>query len=305
MRAFVTGAGGFVGRHLTAHLEAQGDVVCRLPAGVDVADEPAVVAAVAEAAPGVVYHLAGWAHVGDSWRHPTEVARVNVAGTAAVLEACRQGGVERILVIGSADAYGDFGPGDVPLREDLPLRPVTPYGASKAAAEVLALQAHRTGAAAVVLTRSFNHTGPGQHPSFVVPALARRMLEAGPGPGGEVRVGNLSAQRDLLDVEDVVRAYRVLAVSGEAGQAYNVCSGVAVAIEEVARRLAELSGTEPRLVVDPELVRAVDVPLVVGDSSRLRALGWQPEVALPETLRRVLDDQRRALAPSDLAAGNG
>jgi len=305
MRAFVTGAGGFVGRHLAAHLEALGDEVCPLPEGVDVADEPAVVAAVADAAPDAVYHLAGWAHVGESWRHPTEVARVNVAGTAAVLEACRQGRVGRILVVGSADAYGEFEAGDLPLREDLPLRPVTPYGASKAAAEVLALQAHRTGDAAVVLTRSFNHTGPGQHPSFVVPALARRMVEAGPEPGGEVRVGNLSAQRDLLDVEDVVRAYRVLALQGEAGQAYNVCSGVAVAIEEVARQLAELSGTEPRLVVDPVLVRAVDVPVVVGDCSRLRVLGWRPEVTLTETLRRVLDDQRRSLAPSDLAAGTG
>ena len=305
MRVLVTGAGGFVGRHLTAHLEAEGDTVVPLADGIDVADEAAVVAAVAEAAPHAVYHLAGWAHVGESWKQPTEAVRVNVAGTAAVLEGCRQAAVPRILIVGSADAYGAFAPDDLPLREELPLRPVTPYGASKAAAEVVALQAHRSSGAGVVLTRSFNHTGVGQHPSFVVPALARRIVEAAAEPagsggtkqrGGEVRVGNLSAQRDLLDVEDVVRAYRVLSLRGAAGQAYNVCSGSAVAIEEVARRLAELSGTELRLVVDPELVRDVDVPLVVGDSSRLRARGWQPQVALGETLRRVLDDQRRSLA---------
>lgn len=295
MRALVTGAGGFVGRHLTPHLVAEGDEVVALAEGVDVADGPAVAAAVAEAAPDVVYHLAGWAHVGESWQHATEVVRVNVLGTSAVLEACRRADVGRILVVGSADAYGGFTPEDLPLREELPLRPVTPYGASKAAAEVLALQAHRAGAG-VVLTRSFNHTGAGQHTSFVVPALARRIVEAEAAGGGEVRVGNLSAKRDLLDVEDVVRAYRVLALRGEAGQAYNVCSGVAVPVEEMARRLAGLSGTELRLVVDPELVRAVDVPVVVGDGSRLQALGWRPRVPLAETLRRVLDDQRQALA---------
>ncbi|MEO5678617.1 MAG: GDP-mannose 4,6-dehydratase [Acidimicrobiales bacterium] len=295
MRAFVTGAGGFVGRHLTAHLRAQGDEVTGLAEGVDIADEAAVVAAVAQAGPEVLYHLAGWAHVGDSWKHPTEVVRVNVGGTAAVLEACRLAGVGRILVVGSADAYGSFSPEDLPLAEERELRPVTPYGASKAAAEVLALQAHRSTGVGVVRTRSFNHTGAGQHPSFVVPALARRILEAQTGGSVEVRVGNLSARRDLLDVEDVARAYRILAVAGAAGEAYNVCSGVAVAIEEIAVRLAELSGAELRLVIDPALVRAVDVPVVVGDVARLRALGWEPRVPLAETLSRVLDDQRRAL----------
>ena len=292
MRAFVTGAGGFVGRHLTAHLAAEGDEVATLPEGVDIGDEAAVAAAVAAAAPDAVYHLAGWSHVGDSWKHPTEVVRVNVGGTAVALEACRAAGVGRVLVVGSADAYGAFSPADLPLHEDVPLRPVTPYGASKAAAEVLALQAHRSRNAGVVLTRSFNHTGPGQHPSFVVPALARRIVEAELAGGGEVRVGNLSAQRDLLDVEDVVRAYRRLALAGEPGVAYNVCSGVPVAIEEVAALLVQMSGAELELVVDEALVRPVDVPVVVGDGSRLRALGWQPQVTLVETLRRVLDDQR-------------
>ena len=303
MRAFVTGAGGFVGRHLVACLEAEGDEVAALPEGVDIADAAAVAAAIAAAAPQVVYHLAGWAHVGESWKHGLEVVRVNVLGTAAVLQACGEARVGRLLVVGSADAYGDFSSEDLPLGEDVPLRPVTPYGASKAAAEVLALQAARAGGTDIVLTRSFNHTGAGQDASFVVPALARRIVQAEESGGGELRVGNLAAQRDLLDVEDVVRAYRVLALSGEPGQAYNVCSGVPVAIEEVARGLAELSGADLRLVVDPELVRAVDVPVVVGDGTRLRSLGWQPRVALGDTLRRVLDDQRRALAAGAAAAG--
>jgi len=294
-----------VGRHLVDHLEAMGDDVAALAEGVDVCDEAAVATSVAEADPEVVYHLAGWADVGTSWAHPTETTRVNVVGTASVLEAVRRHGGCRLLVVGSADAYGAFDPAvDLPLHEDVPLRAVTPYGASKAAAEVLAEQAHRASGLPVVRTRSFNHTGPGQGTGFVVPALARRIAEEGAGDG-QVRVGNLSAQRDLLDVEDVVRAYRVLGVGGEPGQAYNVCSGVSVSIDEVAHRLAELSGYELRFVVDPELMRPVDVPVIVGDSSRLRALGWEPTVELGETLRRILDDQRRDLAAASPAPAGG
>ena len=293
MRAFVTGIGGFVGRHLTAHLRASGDEVVGLTEGVDIADEAAVGADVAAADPEVVYHLAGWADVGGSWARPTEVARVNVAGTAAVLEAARRHGGCRVLVVGSADAYGAFDPGtDLPLREDVPLRPVTPYGASKAAAEVLAEQAFRSSGLPVIRTRSFNHTGPGQGTGFLAPALARRMVEARASGARTVGVGTLTARRDLLDVEDVVRAYRLLAERGEAGVAYNVCRGEAVTVQEVADRLLDLVGGGLRLEVDPALVRAVDVPLLVGDPRRIRAAtGWEPVVPLEVTLERVVQDQ--------------
>lgn len=297
MRAFVTGADGFVGRHLTAHLRSVGDEVVALKAGVDVADTSALTEAMATAEPDVVYHLAGWAHVGDSWNDPVEVVRVNVGGTAAVMEAAQRSGSPRVLVVGSADAYGAFEPEELPLTEDVPLRPVSPYGASKAAAEVVAVQAWRGRGVPVVLTRSFNHSGPGQSPGFVVPALARRMLEALGSGGAQVRVGNLEARRDLLDVADVVRAYRLLALGGEPGGAYNVCSGEAVAMADVAARLAEIVGGEVELVIDPTLVRPVDVPVVVGSPGRLStATGWEREVTLDSMLRRVVEDQRVALA---------
>jgi len=297
VRAFVTGADGFVGRHLTAHLRSVGDEVVALKAGVDVADTSALTEAMATAEPDVVYHLAGWAHVGDSWNDPVEVVRVNVGGTAAVMEAAQRSGSPRVLVVGSADAYGAFEPEELPLTEDVPLRPVSPYGASKAAAEVVAVQAWRGRGVPVVLTRSFNHSGPGQSPGFVVPALARRMLEALGSGGAQVRVGNLEARRDLLDVADVVRAYRLLALGGEPGGAYNVCSGEAVAMADVAARLAEIVGGEVELVIDPTLVRPVDVPVVVGSPGRLStATGWEREVTLDSMLRRVVEDQRVALA---------
>lgn len=294
MRAFVTGAFGFVGRHLTAHLEAMGDEVVALAEGVDIADQAAVARAIGRCEPHVVYHLAGWSHVGESWEHPVEVMRVNVGGTAAVLDAVhRSGGAARVLVVGSSDAYGSFEPDDLPLTEDLPLRPISPYGASKAAGEVVAEQAWRGRGLPVVMTRSFNHTGPGQAPGFVVPALARRMLEALEKGTRDVRVGNLSARRDLLDVGDAVRAYRLLALRGEPGRAYNVCSGRAVAMTEIASRLADMVGGEVDLVVDPKLVRPVDVPLVVGSNERIRAdTGWEPLVPLDDTLRSVVEHQK-------------
>src|SRR5688500_16345299 len=148
-----------------------GDEVVPLRDGVDIADGPAVLAAMQAARPDVVYHLAGWAHVGDSWDNPAEVMRVNVGGTASVLDAVQRCDGPRTLVIGSSDAYGIFDPADLPLTEELPLRPVSPYGASKAAAEIVAGQAWRSRDVPVVMTRSFNQIGPGQSPTFVVPAL--------------------------------------------------------------------------------------------------------------------------------------
>jgi GDP-4-dehydro-6-deoxy-D-mannose reductase len=291
MRALVTGSSGFVGGHLVDHLQACGDDVVTLADGLDICDVDALTQALQAAAPEVVYHLAGWAHVGDSWRHAVEVHRVNVVGTAALLAAAEAtGGSPRTLVVGSADAYGPPGEDGLPLSEATPLRPLSPYGASKAAAEVVAGQVWRSSGLPVVMTRSFNHTGPGQSPTFLVPALARRIAEASIDEHRrDVAVGNLTARRDLLDVDDVVRAYRLLALRGEPGTAYNVCSGSAVAVADVAHRLLAMAGGDLRLVQDPALIRPVEVPVLVGDNSRLRALGWVPEVTLDQTLRRVLD----------------
>jgi GDP-4-dehydro-6-deoxy-D-mannose reductase len=294
VRALVTGGRGFVGRWLCSHLEDTGDEVVATGHDVDVVDAGAVRRVVTEAAPDAVYHLAGLTHVGDSWGAPAETFRVNVLGTVHVLDAARACPVPpRVLVVSSAEVYGAVRPEELPVTEETPLRPITPYAGSKAAAEYAALQVHLGYGLHAVRVRAFNHAGPGQSPSFVVSALARRIAEAERVGARSVRVGNLDARRDLTDVRDVVRAYRLVVERGEAGAVYNVCSGRAVAVGELARRLLRLSHGELELEPDPELVRPVEVPVLLGDPSRVTTVtGWTPEIPLDETLAAVLEEWR-------------
>lgn len=306
MRALVTGGLGFVGRHLVAHLEAQGDEVVTVDrhgdVPVDITDAAAVRAAVEAAAPQAVYHLAGWADVGASWTHPHEVLEVNAVGTLNVLEACRHAGVDRVLSVSSADVYGLVSEADLPLTESSPLRPTSPYAASKVAADALAQQAFLGHGLGVVRVRPFNHLGPGQSEAFVAPALAARIARAELAGGGDVTVGNLSARRDFTDVRDVVRAYRLLIERGEPGEVYNVCSGVDVAVQDLVDQLAGMSRHPIRLVQDPALVRPVDLPVLRGDASRLAdATGWRPEIPLAQTLADLLDDMRSRVAAEALS----
>jgi GDP-4-dehydro-6-deoxy-D-mannose reductase len=199
-------------------------------------------------------------------------------------------------VILSSEVYGNAS-GEAPLREDAPLRPVTPYGASKAAADLVALQMHLADHLDVVRIRPFGHTGPGQTDQFVVPALAMRIARAERDGIDEIPVGSLDAVRDLSDVRDVVRAYRLLALDGDAGEAYNVCSGAGVSIRQIAETLLGHARRDIRLVTDPALVRAVDAPRMVGDNTKLRArTGWAPEFPLEATLADVLDAARATAA---------
>ncbi len=297
MRAFVTGGHGFVGHWLSTHLEQAGDEVVAPGADVDVTDPLSLEAAMADARPDAVYHLAALTHVGRSWDEASDFLRVNAGGTLNVLEAARRcRPAPRVLVVSSAEVYGAVRPEDVPVDESAPLRPVSPYAASKAAAELLALQAHLGRGLAVVRARAFNHAGPGQGHSFVVPALARRIVTAVVAGRSVVPVGNLSPRRDVTDVRDVVRAYRLLIERGQPGEVYNVCSGRDVAVAELARRLLALAGADLALEPDPELARPVDTPVLVGDATRLRkATGWEPAVPLDETLAAVLDQARMDL----------
>lgn len=293
MKALVTGAAGFVGRYLVAHLEAMGDKVDSLdhhgPDPVDVTDSDAVRDRVAESAPDAVYHLAGVSHVGSSWSAPLEVFRINTEGAINVLRACVDSGVARVLVTGSADAYGATAAETDVLREDLPLRPLSPYGVSKAAAELCALQAYLADGLAVTCVRAFNHTGPGQLDRFLVPSLARRIVEAERTGAKDVKVGNLDAIRDFSDVRDVVRAYRLLVEHGVPGEVYNVCSGSGVRVADIAGRMLAAAETELSLSVDPALVRPIEVPRLIGSNERLRAAtGWEPAHTLEATLADVL-----------------
>jgi GDP-4-dehydro-6-deoxy-D-mannose reductase len=290
VRAFVTGAKGFVGSWLVAHLQAEGDEVVAVDREVDMSDATAVVRALIGAAPDAVYHLAARSHVGRSWSDPEEVVTVNVMGTLHVLEAakaCRT--MPRLLLVSSAEVYGAVDEAMLPVDEETPLAPVTPYAASKVAAEYLGVQAHLAHNLPVIRVRPFNHIGPGQGAGFVVPSLAERIVEARRSGARQVTVGNLAAKRDLTDVRDVVRAYRLVLERGAPGQVYNVCSGRALSMFEVAARMQSLAGADFELVPDPQLFRPVDVPVMCGNPAKLRAAtGWEPQLELDRSLADVL-----------------
>lgn len=290
MRALVTGGTGFVGGWLQAHLSACGDDVVAVGEEVEVSDAVAVREAVLAARPDAIYHLAARAHVGDSWDDPVATVEVNTLGTLHVLEAARAlPSPPRVLLVSSAEVYGVVGPDDLPVVEDRLLRPVTPYAASKAAAEDLGVQAWLGYGVPVVRARAFNHAGPGQAPTFLVSALCRRVVEAERAGAAEIVVGNLDPERDFTDVRDVVRAYRLLVENGAPGEAYNVCSGRSVAVRDIVARIIEISGAGLRLREDPELLRPVEVPVLRGSNERLRsATGWSPEISLDDTLRDSL-----------------
>jgi GDP-4-dehydro-6-deoxy-D-mannose reductase len=291
VKALVTGSNGFVGRELVAHLEAAGDEVVGLDrsSGADVTDAGAIREIIARHRPRAVYHLAAVSHIGDSWSAPARVFRVNAEGTLNVLMAARDAGVERVLVVGSADEYGLVSEDDLPLSEEAPLRPITPYGASKVAAEYLALQAFLGDGLGALRVRSFNHTGPGQAEHFLVPALARRIAAAERDGRKQAPVGSLDPVRDFLDVADVVAAYRLLVERGVAGEAYNVCSGVGRSVAEVAETLLAMAHHAIELVPDPAMMRRLEVPRLVGDNTRLRATtGWSPTIPFEDTLAAIL-----------------
>ncbi len=292
MRTLITGGRGFVGTYLREHLEECGDEVVLLDRsdGFDVSDHDATRLAFINAGAEVVYHLAAFTHVGESWTSPSAVLRVNVEGTFNVLEAARASGARRVIVVGSAEEYGRVDEARAPLREDTPLRPTTPYGVSKAAAALLAQQAFLAHGLETIRVRPFNHTGAGQAPTFVAPALARRIVDAERAGVDQIPVGNLDPVRELLDVRDVVRAYRLLAERGVPGEVYNVAKGRGYSIREIAETMLSYTRASIRLEVDPTLVRPVEVPRLVGDPSKLMtATGWSPRHELADTLRTVFD----------------
>lgn len=303
MRALITGGHGFVGRHLADHLRDAGDDVTILDRHdglvADITDATAVLRALREAQPEAVYHLAGWADVGASWKQPAAVLRVNAEGTLNVLQACVEVGVRRVLSVASADVYGVVTPEELPLTERSPLRPTSPYAASKVAADAVAQQAFLGHGLAVVRVRPFNHLGPGQAEQFVAPALAARIARAERDGSDAIPVGNLSARRDFTDVRDIVQAYRRLIEDGEAGEVYNVCSGRDLAVQELADHLVSLASHPIRLEADPSLLRPVDLPVLRGDASKLHAAtGWEPQIGIETTLSDLLDDMRERVAAS-------
>jgi GDP-4-dehydro-6-deoxy-D-mannose reductase len=302
VRALVTGADGFVGRWLTEHLERAGDEVWQATGmhaadgarrrQMDLRDGASVREVLAWASPEAIYHLAAVSFGPDASGDIGQAIDVTVRGTAFLLEALAESGSKpTVLVPSSSEVYGAPPEGGL-IDEAQPIAPVSPYGATKVAQEALGLAYHRSGAVPVVVARAFNHIGPGQRESFVVPSFAAQLAEIAAGRAEPiVRVGNLAVERDFSDVRDVVRAYRLLVAGGHTGVPVNVASGHAIAVSALLQTLIELSGQRVEVVVDPARLRPVDVPVIRGDSGLLRSLtGWQPNHDLGQTLHDVWAD---------------
>ena len=297
MRVLVTGGNGFVGGYAIETLRARGDEVIAAGHGVsdmlplDLRDPLNVRGVVDLARADAVVHLAAQSFVPQSMLHPLETFDVNAMGTARLLEAVRAardvGGTNpRILIVSTAEVYGAQPPAAFPLRESTALAPANPYAASKAAAEAIGIASAHAYGLDVVIARAFNHIGPGQDERFAVASFAAQLAKIAHGGPAEMLIGNLSAERDFLDVRDVVRAYVALLERGECGQIYNVCSGVAVPIRDVLRTLVTTARVAVEIREDPARMRASDTPLFVGDGSKLRAsTDWLPQITLETSLR--------------------
>jgi GDP-4-dehydro-6-deoxy-D-mannose reductase len=290
--AFVTGGSGFAGRHLLALVPG---AVAPERGELDLLDAGGVRAAVREAAPAVVFHLAALASVGRSWEAPAETLTENVAMAVNVLEAVRLEAHEAAVVMaGSGEVYGP--PARLPVDEEAPLRPQNPYAVSKAACDLLAGQYADAFGMRVVRMRPLNHAGPGQSDDYVVGTLTRQVAEA-EAAGSEaavLRTGNPDSARDFTDVRDVVRAY--VAAAALDGGAFNVASGRAVTVRELIELVRSAARLPVRHEVEAARVRAHDVPEVRGSAERLRqATGWRPEIPLERTVADALDDWRERL----------
>jgi GDP-4-dehydro-6-deoxy-D-mannose reductase len=307
VRILVTGVTGFAGPFVARALQAAGHDCHGLarggpnsPAGVpihdvDLRDGAAVAGVVAQVAPEAVVHLAAWASPATAETDPAAAYAVNVGGTLAVLGAMRAHAPRaRLLLVSSCLVYGALARPGLPVGEDAPLRPVSVYGASKAAAEIAALQWYRAYGLDVVVARPFNHTGPGQAPDYVCSALARQVaaIEAGRQPP-VLEVGNPDPVRDFGDVRDVAEAYRALLERGRAGEAYNVCTGEGASVAEVIAQLRVHARVPLRVHVDPKRAQGPQVDRLVGDRTRIgRDTGWAPRIPLTDTLRDLLDAWR-------------
>jgi GDP-4-dehydro-6-deoxy-D-mannose reductase len=292
MRALITGSNGFVGQHLIRHLRESGDEVLGVDREYDVTDEASVREVFERFVPDTTYHLAALTHVGESWERANEFTRVNVVGTHRVLDAAYDvAPSSTTIVISTSEVYGIVSEEDQPLRETFRVAPANPYSASKVEAENVVHDVVRRRGQRVVVARPFNHLGPGQSVSFVVPALVSRLLDARERGDREIAVGDLSTRRDFSDVRDVVRAYRLLAQYGLTGEAYNVASGRDVFLSDLAAQLIQRIAPEITMVVDPSLLRPVEIPVFRGSYEKLHdATGWSPQISLDQTLNDVIDD---------------
>ena len=312
MRALITGITGFVGSHLAEYLLDQNyevfgsvrwrskrDNIAHLEEAksvklfeTDIKDPLSVRQTITEARPDEIYHLAAQSFVPASWSAPAETLDTNIQGQLNILEATREVVPDaRVHVVGSSEEYGLVHPHEVPITEDQPLRPLSPYGVSKVAQDMLGWQYFQSFGMNVIRTRAFNHTGPRRGEVFVTSNFAKQLAEIKKGKRKPVmKVGNLEAKRDFTDVRDTIQAYHLVLTKGEPGMVYNICSGTGRSIQSMLDLLLEISGLDVSVEQDPLRMRPSDVMVLEGSYERVKeALGWEPVIPFEQTMKDLYE----------------
>lgn len=316
MKVLITGITGFAGGHLTELLardsyEIYGTYLDPFnPKSLspfqqkatfypcDLTHPEAIEAVVKTVQPDFVYHLAGMSHVQKSWSLRETTLKVNLFGSLNLLESLRKFAPSaRTLIVSSGEVYGEVPLDLQPISENFPIRPMTPYAVSKASLELLCYPYIYGDKLHIIIVRPFNHTGPRQNPTFVCSDFARQIAEIEKGlREPRIYVGNLDTRRDFSDVRDVVRGYQMIMKKGQTGEIYNIASGKAYAIGELLDILLGLSRVKIQVNPDPERIRPSDIPLLLGDNTKVRhQIGWEPEISIQDTLRDILNYWRERI----------
>lgn len=311
MKILITGVSGFVGSHLAEHLLTQGKheifgsikwrsdrknilhiqdklKLCEC----DIRDAFAMNTLISDIKPDWIFHLAAQSYVPFSWRAPQETLTTNIIGEVNLFEAVRQAGIDPLIhIAGSSEEYGMVYSEEIPIKESNPLRPLSPYGVSKVAQDLLGFQYFKSYGLKIVRTRAFNHTGPRRGVVFATSNFAKQIIEIKEGKRKPVMyVGNLEAVRDFLDVRDVARAYALALEKGTPGEVYVIASGKGTKIKEMLEKLIAIAQIEVEIRKDPERLRPSDVELLIGSSKKFqKATGWKPEIPFDKTLKDLLD----------------
>ncbi|OGH27523.1 MAG: hypothetical protein A3C27_02035 [Candidatus Levybacteria bacterium RIFCSPHIGHO2_02_FULL_39_36] len=309
-KVFITGITGFAGSFLAEHIASQkdyeifgsflSDTNLENTASVkekvslrqiDLRDSQKLQDLIKEIRPDFVYHLAALTSPADSFKNPAGFINNNTEAEVNLLEAIRVAGIfPKVLIASSAEVYGEVAAGNLPIDEDTPLRPATPYAVSKIAQDFLGLQYFISYKIPVIRVRPFNHIGPRQAPNFVVSSFSKRIVDIERGKESVMRVGNLMAKRDFTDVRDIVRGYLLLLEMGDPGDVYNIGSGKSYKISEILDKLLSMSNKDIKIEIDKQLLRPIDVPELVCDNKKIfQKTGWKPEIPIEKTLADTLD----------------
>lgn len=303
MKVLITGVDGFVGKHLSEYLLEKGYEVYGTTISdnyennkikvykMDLLDKKNVNNIINEVKPNKIFHLAGQSAVGLSWENPTLTMDININGTLNLLETIRANLVEtKILIVGSSDQYGIIKPESIPVNENHPQNPQSPYGISKKTQEDLCRLYAKAYEMNIIMVRPFNHIGSGQGKNFVVPDFTSKIVEIEKGATPVLKVGNLDTYRDFTDVKDIIRAYELLLKNGKIGEVYNVGSGKEIKVSEILEKLLKMSTKKIKVEIDKEKFRPVDVPIIVCDNRKIREdTGWKPEISIDTTLKEILE----------------